>query len=76
MLLYILILAVLSTIGLFILLFTSYSTDQTITCPVCGYEFPVNLFFTFNRAVVQCPYCRRWISVTKHYEEKVVERLY
>ncbi|MFQ6074982.1 MAG: hypothetical protein ACE5Z5_02445 [Candidatus Bathyarchaeia archaeon] len=75
MMLYLLILAVLIIIGLFILLATSYSPDQTITCPVCGYDFPVNLFFTFNRAVVQCPYCRRWISITKHREEKIVERL-
>lgn len=56
---------ILLLISVALLLAVNYRGNQAMTCPHCGLAFVADLFLVGGTTLLACPFCRRWISVTK-----------
>jgi len=72
----VIVLTITLTIVVAILLKINYSAEQKITCPYCQLEFVADLFLLGSSTLIICPFCHRWITVTKSYDRYIARKLF
>jgi len=63
-------------ISIAIIMMIKYTASQSLTCPHCQLEFVTDLFQIQDKALLTCPFCHRWILVTKSFEKYVAKKLF
>ncbi len=59
-----------------LLLKINYKAEQKIRCPFCQLEFVANLFILGSSTLVICPFCHKWLAVTKFQDKYIIRRLF
>jgi len=49
--------------------------NQPLRCPHCQLEFTSDLFLFQENALVQCPFCHRWMTAQKIKERYQARRI-
>jgi len=63
-------------ISVVLLLSLNYKGNETLKCPHCELDFTTDLFFLKNSTLVACPFCRRWMVVTRVMDRNLVKKLF
>ena len=71
---FVVVIIIILLISIAVLLATTYLSDQAVACPHCGLAFVADLFIVGNTAVLSCPFCRRWILVTRARNRFEIEK--
>jgi hypothetical protein len=72
---FVVVIIIILLISITVLLAVTYLGDQAMTCPHCGLAFVADLFLVGKTALLSCPFCRRWILVTKARNRFEVEKI-
>jgi len=78
---YLMSLAIIAVVGVVIivvvlLLSLKYKSSQALKCPYCQLDFTTDLFFLKQSTLVACPFCRRWMMVTRMMDRNVIRKLF
>ena len=52
-----------------------YVANKNLMCPHCKLEFSKDLFLIGDNALLVCPFCHRWVQVTKSSEKYIAKKL-
>ena len=63
-------------IAVVILLSLKYKSNQALRCPYCQLDFTADLFLLGQNTLVSCPFCQKWMVVTKMADRNVVKKLF
>lgn len=59
-----------------LLLSLNYKNSQALKCPYCQLDFTTDLFFLKQNTLVACPFCRRWMMVTRVMDRNIIKKLF
>ena len=59
-----------------LLLSLNYKNGQSLKCPYCNLDFTTDLFLLGQSGVVSCPFCHRWMVVSREAERNTVKKLF
>jgi hypothetical protein len=54
----------------------NYEKSQNLRCPYCDLEFTSDIYFIGKSTVRSCPFCHRWMIVTRMGDRNIVRRLF
>jgi uncharacterized protein YbaR (Trm112 family) len=57
-----------------ILLSLRFNHDQSLVCPHCQIGFTTDLYFLQQNALIACPFCHRWMVVTRVGEKNIAKK--
>ncbi|MCJ7634663.1 hypothetical protein MUP77_20020 [Candidatus Bathyarchaeota archaeon] len=63
-------------IAVVILLSLNYKNTQSLKCPSCQLDFTTDLFFLGQNTLVSCPFCHRWMVVSRVSNRNFVKKLF
>ena len=59
-----------------VLLSLNYKSSQALKCPYCQLDFTTDLFFLKQSTLIACPFCRRWMLVTRVMDRNIIKKLF
>lgn len=59
-----------------IVMMVKYAANKTLRCPHCQLEFATDLFLIQDNSLLVCPFCHRWIWVTKSLDNYIAKKLF
>ncbi len=59
-----------------VLLSIRIKSNQSLACPHCQLEFVSDLFLFQDNALVQCPFCHKWMAAQKIQEKYQARKIF
>ncbi len=59
-----------------VLLSLNYRNSQSLKCPYCNLDFTADLFLLGQNGIVSCPFCHRWMVVSREADKNIVKKLF
>jgi uncharacterized Zn-finger protein len=59
-----------------VLLSLNYRNAQSLKCPYCDLDFTTDLFLLGQSAIVSCPFCHRWMVVSREANRNTAKKLF